>query len=181
MLINCLSYADKFGKFSDARRVLQFLNWDLFAFSHARKIWSDSRDQTLLAFGFVKRSHSREVMHSPFSWRRNPTKNTWFSATFVFSLVFHWFSAVFPTLCTVVSKKTKRSCFGGFFSLVFEIQATAWFSWVVCMLKQGTNRNITFYINIIKIEYSKEAIQACQWDVVFANKQLMSTHLLLHT
>jgi len=30
------------------------------------------------------------------------------------------------------------------------------------MLKQGPNRNITFYINIIKIEYSKEAIQACQ-------------------
>jgi hypothetical protein len=36
---------------------------------------------------------------------------------------------VSPTLCTVVSKKTKRSCFGGFFSLVFEIQGTAWFSW----------------------------------------------------
>jgi hypothetical protein len=30
---------------------------------------------------------------------------------------------------------------------------------VVCMLKQGPNRNITFYINIIKTEYS---VQACQ-------------------
>jgi hypothetical protein len=55
-------------------------------------------------------------------------QNTWFSATLVFSLVFRWFSAVSPTLCTVLSKKTTRSCFGGFFSLVFEIQATAWFS-----------------------------------------------------
>ncbi len=56
-------------------------------------------------------------------------QNTWFSATLVFSLVFRWFSAFSLTLCTVVSKKTMRSCFGGFFSLVFEIQATAWFSW----------------------------------------------------
>jgi hypothetical protein len=46
-------------------------------------------------------------------------QNTWFSATLVFSLDFHWFSAVSPTLCTVISKKTKLSCFGGFFSLVF--------------------------------------------------------------
>ncbi len=46
-------------------------------------------------------------------------QNTWFSATLVFSLVFHWFSAVSPTPCTVVFKKTKLSCFGGFFSLVF--------------------------------------------------------------
>ncbi len=43
-----LSYADTFGEFSDARRVLQFLKWDLFVFSHARKIWSDSRDQHFL-------------------------------------------------------------------------------------------------------------------------------------
>ncbi len=78
-------------------------------------------------------------------------QNTWFSATLVFSLVFRWLSAVSPTLCTVVSKKTKRSCFGGFFSLVFEIQALLGFLGDVCMLKQGPNINITFYINIIKI------------------------------
>jgi hypothetical protein len=56
-------------------------------------------------------------------------QNTWFSATLVFSLDFRWFSAVSPTLCTVVSKKTKLSCFRGLISLVLEIQATAWFSW----------------------------------------------------
>jgi hypothetical protein len=33
---------------------------------------------------------------------------------------------------------------------------------VVYMPKQGPNRNITFYLNIIKVEYSKEDIQTCQ-------------------
>jgi hypothetical protein len=89
-------------------------------------------------------------------------QNTWFSATLDFSLVFPWFSAVSPTLCTVISKKTKLSYFGGFFSLVFKIQATAWFSWSCFMLKHGPNRNITFYLNIIKFEYSKEDIQTFQ-------------------
>jgi hypothetical protein len=56
-------------------------------------------------------------------------QNTWFSTALDFSLGFRWFSAFFPTLCTVLSKKTKLSCFGGFFSLVFLIQAIAWFSW----------------------------------------------------
>jgi hypothetical protein len=56
-------------------------------------------------------------------------QNTWFSATLDFSLIFNWFSAFSLTLCTVISKKTKLSYFGGFFSLVFKIQATAWFSW----------------------------------------------------
>jgi hypothetical protein len=102
------------------------------------------------------------VYAQSFFLAQKSNQNTWFSATLVFSLVFHWFSAVSPTLCTVVSKKTKRSCFGGFFSLVSEIQATAWFSWSCLHAEQGPNINITFYINIIKIEYSKEAIQACQ-------------------
>ncbi len=30
------------------------------------------------------------------------------------------------------------------------------------MLKQGPNKTFTFYLNIIKVEYSKEAIQTCQ-------------------
>ena len=51
-----------------------------------------------------------------FSLAQKSNQNTWFSATLDFSLVFRWVSAVFPTLCTVISK---RSCFGGFFSLVF--------------------------------------------------------------
>jgi hypothetical protein len=42
-------------------------------------------------------------------------QNTWFSVTLDFSLVFPWFSAFSPILCTVVSKKPKFSCFGRFF------------------------------------------------------------------
>ncbi len=60
----------------------------------------------------------REYAQSFFLAQKS-NQNTWFSATLVFSLVFRWFSAVSPTLCTVVSKKTKLSCFGGFFFLGF--------------------------------------------------------------
>jgi hypothetical protein len=49
-----------------------------------------------------------------------------------------------------------------FFPWFLKSKQLLGFLGVVCMLKQGPNRNITFYINIIKIEYSKEAIQACQ-------------------
>jgi hypothetical protein len=93
-------------------------------------------------------------------WRRNPTKTLGFLLPF--SLVFRWFSAVSPNLCTVVSKNTKRSCFGGFFPWFLKSKQLLGFLGVVCMLKQGPNRNITFYINVIKIKYSIEAIQACQ-------------------
>jgi hypothetical protein len=62
-------------------------------------------------------------------------QNTWFSATLDFSLVFRWFSAVSPTLCTVVSKKTKRSCFGGFFPWFFKSKQLLGFLGVVYMLK----------------------------------------------
>jgi hypothetical protein len=64
-------------------------------------------------------------------------QNTWFSATLVFSLVFRWFSALSPTLCTVVSKKTKLSCFGGFFSLggLFKSKQLLGFLGIVYMLQ----------------------------------------------
>jgi hypothetical protein len=62
-------------------------------------------------------------------------QNTWFSATLDFSLVFSWFSAVSPTLCTILSKKPKVSCFGGFFSLVFKTKQLLGFLGVVYNLK----------------------------------------------
>jgi hypothetical protein len=64
---------------------------------------------------------------------RNPT------TTLDFSLVFRWFSAFFPTLCTVLSKKTKLSCF-------FKSKQLLGF----------------LYLNVIKVEYSKKDIQTCQ-------------------
>jgi hypothetical protein len=89
-------------------------------------------------------------------------QNTWFSATLVFSLVFRWFSAVSPTLCTVLSKKTKHSCFGGFFSLVFEIQATAWFSWSCLHAKTRIKWKYYSFFILINIVHSKEDIQTYQ-------------------
>jgi hypothetical protein len=71
-------------------------------------------------------------------------QNTWFSATLDFSLVFRWFSAFSPTLCTVISKKTKLSCFGGFFSWFLKSKQLLGFLGVVYMMKQGPNRNILF-------------------------------------
>jgi hypothetical protein len=62
-------------------------------------------------------------------------QNTWFSATLDFSLVFRWFSAVSPTLCTIIFKKTKLSCFGGYFPWFFKSKQLLGFLGVVYMLK----------------------------------------------
>ncbi len=78
--------------------------------------------------GICKASRYAEGVCTVLFLAQKSNQSTWFSATLDFSLVFRWFSAFSPNLCTVVSKKTKLSCFGGFFSLVFKIQAIAWFS-----------------------------------------------------
>ena len=77
-------------------------------------------------------------------------QNTWFSAALDFSLVFRWFSAFSPTLCTVISKKTKLSCFGGFLS-----KQLLGFLGVVYMMKQGPNRNILLKI-LSKLNIAKK-------------------------
>ncbi len=56
----------------------------------------------------------RWCIHIIFYWRRNPTKTLgfllpWISPGFGFDFLLS------PALCIVVSKKTKVSCFGGFF------------------------------------------------------------------
>jgi hypothetical protein len=74
-------------------------------------------------------------MHAQsFFWARKSNHNTWFPATLDFSLVFHWFSAFSPTLCTVVSKKTKLSCFGGFFAWFLKSKQLLGFLEVVKLL-----------------------------------------------
>jgi hypothetical protein len=69
-----------------------------------------------------------EGVRSVFSLSHKSNQTTWLTATLDFSLVFHCVFCFLPHLCTVVSKKTKLSCFGGLFSLVSKNQATAWFS-----------------------------------------------------
>jgi hypothetical protein len=78
---------------------------------------------------------NQRVYAQLFSLAQKSNQNTGFSATLDFSLVFRWFSAVSPTLCTVVSKKTKLSCFGGFFPWFFKSKQLLGFLGVVYMLK----------------------------------------------
>jgi hypothetical protein len=84
------------------------------------------------------------VYAQSFYFAQKSNQNTWFSATLDFSLVFHWFSAFSPTLCTVVSKKTKLSCFGRFFPWFLKSKQLLGFLGVVYMLKQGPNIHILF-------------------------------------
>jgi hypothetical protein len=62
-------------------------------------------------------------------------QNTWFFATLDFSLIFRWFSAVSPTLCTVLSKKSNVSCFGGLFPWFLKTKQLLGFLGVVYKLK----------------------------------------------
>jgi hypothetical protein len=101
-------------------------------------------------------------MHSPFFWRINPTKThgfllPWFSPWF-----FVGFLLSPPPYAQSFSRKPRVLVLADSFPWFLKSKQLLGFLGVVCMLKQGPNRNITFYITIIKIEYSKEAIQACQ-------------------
>jgi hypothetical protein len=94
--------------------------------------------------GIIRQKFNQRGYAQSFYLAQKSNQNTWFSATLDFSLVFRWFSAFSPTLCTVISKKTKLSCFGGFFSLVFKIKATAWFSWSCLHDETRTKEKYTF-------------------------------------
>jgi hypothetical protein len=101
-------------------------------------------------------------MHSPFFWRRNPTK----TLGFLLPWISPWFSLVFCCLYAPYAQSFLRKpsflVLADFFPWFLKSKQLLGFLGVVCMLKQGPNKNITFYLNIIKVEYSKEAIQTCQ-------------------
>jgi hypothetical protein len=82
-----------------------------------------SNTSTQVSSSFQNAVPSEGVECTVLFWR---TKNTWFSASLDSSVVFCWFSAFSPTLCTVVSKKTKVSCFADFFPFGFLNQATGY-------------------------------------------------------
>jgi hypothetical protein len=101
-------------------------------------------------------------MHSSFFWRRNPTKTLGFLLPWISPWFFVGFLLSPPPHAQSFPRKPSVLVLADFFPWFFKSKQLLGFLGVVCMLKQGPNRNITFYINIIKIEYSKEAIQACQ-------------------
>jgi hypothetical protein len=82
-------------------------------------------------------------MLSPFFLAQKSNQNTWFSATLDLSLVFRWFSAFSPTLCTVVSKQTFL-VLAGFFPWFLKSKQLLSFLGVVCMLKQGPKKFLLF-------------------------------------
>jgi hypothetical protein len=87
-------------------------------------------------------------MHSPFFWRRNPTKTLGFPLPWISPWIFVGFRLSSPPYAQ--------------FFLSFKSKQLLGFLGVVFMLKQGPHRNIFFYLNNIKVEYSKEDIQTCQ-------------------
>jgi hypothetical protein len=101
-------------------------------------------------------------MHSPFFWRRNPTKTLGFLLPWFSPWFFVGFLLSPPPCAQSVPRKPSVLVLADFFPWFLKSKQLLCFLGVVCMLIQGPNRNITFYINNIKIEYSKEAIQACQ-------------------
>ncbi len=100
-------------------------------------------------------------MQSPF-FAQKSNQNTWFSATLDFSLVFRWFLLSSPPFAQSFLRKPSFLVLADFFPWFLKSKQLLGFLGVVCMLKQGPNENITFYLNIIKVEYSKEAIQTYQ-------------------
>ncbi len=104
---------------------------------------------------------SRCGSHSPFFWRTSLTKNTWFAATLDFSWFFVGFLLSPPTYAQSFLRKPNVLVLVDCFPWFFKSKQLLSFLGDVYMLKQGQNRNITFYLNIIKVEYSKEAIPTC--------------------
>ncbi len=96
-----------------------------------------------------------------FFWRRNPTKTIGFLLPWISPWFFIGFLLSPPPYAQSFLRKPSFLVLADFFPWFFYILATAWFSWSCYRLKQGPNRNITFYLSIIKVEYSKEYIQTC--------------------
>ena len=104
-------------------------------------------------------------MHSHFIWRRNPTKTLGFLLTWISPWFFIGFLLSPPPYAQSFLRKPSFLVLADFFPWFFKSKQLLGFLGVVFMLKQGPNRNIIFYLNIIKVEYSKGDIQTCQWVI----------------
>jgi hypothetical protein len=100
----------------------------------------------------------REGIHSPFFWRRNPTKtlgfllpwcSPWFFVGFLLSPL--PFAQSFP-------RKPSFLVLADFFPWFFKSRQLLVFLGVVYMLQQGPNENITFYLYLFKVVHSKKDI-----------------------
>jgi hypothetical protein len=105
----------------------------------------------------IQRGHAQS-----FFWRRNPTKTLGFLLPWISSWFFVGFLLSPPPYAQSFLRKPRFLVFADFFPWFLKPKQQLGFLGVVCMLKQGPNKNITFNLNIIKVEYSIEAIQTCE-------------------
>jgi hypothetical protein len=83
-------------------------------------------------------------MHSPFYWRRNPTKTPGFLLPWFSPWFFVGFLMSPPPNAQSNLRKPSFLVLADFFPWFFKSKQLLGFLGVVCMLKQGPNRNITF-------------------------------------
>jgi hypothetical protein len=105
---------------------------------------------------------SRGCMRSPFFWRRKSTITLGFLLPWISPLIFVGFLLSSPPYAWSFLRKPSFLVLVDFFPWFFKSKQLLGFLGVVFMLKQGPNKNIIFYLNIIIAEYSKEDIQSCQ-------------------
>jgi hypothetical protein len=103
-------------------------------------------------------------MHIPSFWRRNPTKTLGFLLPWISPWIFVGFLLSSPPYAQSFLRKPSFLVLADFFLWFFKSKQLHGFLAVVFMLKQGPKRNIIFYLNIIKVEYSKEDIQTIKYS-----------------
>jgi hypothetical protein len=101
-------------------------------------------------------------MHSPFFWRRNPAKTLGFLLPWFSPWIFVGFLLSPLPYAQSFLRKPSFLVLADFFPWFFKSKQLLGFLVVVFMLKHVPDRNIIFYSNIVKVEYSKEDIQTCQ-------------------
>jgi hypothetical protein len=101
-------------------------------------------------------------MHSSFFWRRNPTKTLGFLLPWISPWMFVGFLLSSPPYAQSFLRKPSFLVLADFFPWFFRSNKLLGFLGVDFLMKQRPNRNIIFYLNIIKVEYCKEHTQPCQ-------------------
>jgi hypothetical protein len=94
-------------------------------------------------------------MHSPFLWRRNPTK----TLGFLLPWISPWFFIGFlssPPYAQSYLRKPSFLVLEDFFPWFLKSKQLLGFFGFVCMLKQGPNRNITFYKILSQLNIAKK-------------------------
>jgi hypothetical protein len=99
------------------------------------------------------------VYAQSFFWRRNPTKTLGFLLPWISPWFFVGFLLSSPPYAQSFLRKPSFLVLADFFPWFFKSKQLLGFLGVVYMLKQGPNRNITFYLNISKLNIAKKTFK----------------------